>query len=246
MSLGGDQNVSSVKTVSEILVFAEGQTEETFVRDILADYFLEQGGPPVRAVTFTKEAARHPERVTSGGIVSWARARPAIAQKLKDDPDRVVTTMADYYELPDDWPGRLEPPRAQSLATADALHKQLLCDITNKNPDPTVTKRFVPFVVMHEFEGLLFSDCSILAKAVDQPDLRATFEEIRRGRDNQYQCPEDIDDDYPPSKQLIDVCPRYNKVNRGISALKRMPFQRVRNACPNFDKWIRRLEQSLA
>jgi hypothetical protein len=32
-------------------------------------------------------------------------------------------------------------------------------------------RRFIPFVVMHVFEGLLFSDCAAFSRGIDRPDL---------------------------------------------------------------------------
>ena len=41
-----------------------------------------------------------------GGIIKWASARKGIINHLKEDSQRSVTTMVDYYALPVDWPGR--------------------------------------------------------------------------------------------------------------------------------------------
>jgi hypothetical protein len=49
-------------------------------------------------------------------------------------------------------------------------------------------RRFVPFVVMHEFEGLLFSDCDRFANGISRPQLAQAFRGIRR----QFASPEEI------------------------------------------------------
>jgi hypothetical protein len=54
-------------------------------------------------------------------------------------------------------------------------------------------RRFVPFVVMHEFEGLLFSDCAGFSRGIARPALEAEFCKIR----NQFTSPEEIE--YPIS-----------------------------------------------
>jgi hypothetical protein len=48
--------------------------------------------------------------------------------------------------------------------------------------------RFVPFVVLHEFEALLFSDCASFSSAIKRPDLEPAFLGIRA----QFETPEDI------------------------------------------------------
>jgi hypothetical protein len=40
--------------------------------------------------------------------------------------------------------------------------------------------RFLPFVIMHEFEGLLFSDCNKFASGIGKPALAAKFQGIPR------------------------------------------------------------------
>jgi hypothetical protein len=37
-------------------------------------------------------------------------------------------------------------------------------------------RRFVPFVVMHEFEGLLFSDCAAFSRGIAAPIWKASSE----------------------------------------------------------------------
>ena len=78
---------------------------------------------------------------------------------LKEDTDCFATMMVDYYGLPDDWPGRLQSNALAYSQKADTVQGALLADISqqmgaNFNPD-----RFVPYVMMHEFEAMLFSDC---------------------------------------------------------------------------------------
>jgi hypothetical protein len=61
-------------------------------------------------------------------------------------------------------------------------------------------RRFVPFVVMHEFEALLFSDCAAFGRGIYRPDLASGFQEIR----DQFPTPEEIDDSpvTAPSKRV--------------------------------------------
>ncbi len=91
---------------------------------------------------------------------------------------------------------------------------------------------FIPFVVMHEFEGLLFSDCAALGSAIGRAELAARFEKIRAG----FATPEDINDSprTAPSKQVLRIFPAYQKVRHGEDAARAMGINRIREQCPVF------------
>ncbi len=101
-------------------------------------------------------------------------------------------------------------------------------------------RRFVPGVLMHEFEALLFSDCAVLAEAAGRSDLTPTFQSIR----DLVGTPEEIDDapESAPSKRILAVAPEYRKPVDGIRAARRMGLETIRANCPHFDCWMSRLE----
>jgi hypothetical protein len=87
--------------------------------------------------------------------------------------DCIATTMVDYCALPQEavraWPGRAEAARVDSGRKAACVEDALLNDLTAAMGARFNPRRFVPFVVMHEFEGLLFSDCAAFAAALAAP-----------------------------------------------------------------------------
>ncbi len=93
---------------------------------------------------------------------------------------------------------------------------------------------------MHEFEGLLFSDCDALAEAVD----RNLVSELRGIRDA-FPTPEHINDsiETAPSKRLAKLKRGYQKVLAGERAMSRMGLEVVIQECPGFARWIQRLKQ---
>ncbi len=105
-------------------------------------------------------------------------------------------------------------------------------------------RRFVPFVVMHEFEGLLFSDCAAFARAILKENLASGFQGIRDG----FGTPEDINDSEQtaPSKRVLALMPEYQKPRHGEDAAREIGIERMRLECPLFDAWIRRLEDLAA
>ena len=93
---------------------------------------------------------------------------------------------------------------------------------------------------MHEFEALLFSDCDRLGAGIEKPELVPRFQEIR----NAFRNPEEIDDspETAPSKRLKNLVPEYQKVLFGTLGAQAIGLARMRESCPHFDGWLRRLE----
>jgi hypothetical protein len=101
--------------------------------------------------------------------------------------------------------------------------------------------RFIPFVVMHEFEGLLFSDCAAFAAGIARDDLAGEFQSIRTG----FDTPEEINDSplTAPSKRVERLVAGYTKPLMGTLAALEIGLGRIRAHCPLFDTWVTRLEQ---
>src|SRR5208283_3230756 len=101
----------------------------------------------------------------------------------------------------------------KAACVEDALLKDMKVAM-GKHFDP---RRFVPFVVMHEFEGLLFSDCAAFSRGIGRPDLESDFRKIR----DQFQTPEEIDDSpvTAPSKRVEALLPGYEKPLLGTLAV---------------------------
>jgi Domain of unknown function (DUF4276) len=86
--------------------------------------------------------------------------------------------MVDYYGLPSSgdkaWPGRAPAASLPVAEKAPIVEQALLEDVTAELGADYLS-RFVPFVVMHEFEGLLFSDCAAFARGIGLPDLERSL-----------------------------------------------------------------------
>src|SRR5208283_5708720 len=124
----------------------------------------------------------------------------------------------------------------KAACVEDALLKDMKVAM-GKHFDPG---RFVPFVVMHEFEGLLFSDCAAFSRGIARPDLAPAFQEIR----DRFRTPEEIDDspDTAPSKRVEALVRGYEKPLLGNLAILEIGLARIRAECPHFDAWLKRLE----
>ncbi len=222
--------------MTRLLVHVEGQTEERFVNQVLA--------PHLYSCKFSSVGARimgnARQRRKRGGVQAWTTARKDIVGHLREDQACIVTTMVDYYGMPKSWPRRMEAGKLAFPHNVQTVENALATDVceqmpTNFNPD-----RFVPYVMMHEFEAILFSDCERFAEGIGKPELAPKFQAIR----DKFATPEEIDDspETAPSKRIESLVPRYQKPLLGILAALDIGLAAIRSACPHFRGWLEQLE----
>ena len=219
-----------------LVVHVEGQTEERFVDTLLAPHLSAHGFSTVRAGFIGG---------MQGGITSWILARRDIVNHLEDDPSCITTTMVDYYGLPAKgraaWPGRAVAVQVPSADKARTIEDALLKSVREQMGPGFDERRFVPYVMMHEFEALLFSDCRAFAHGIGRPELGDEFQRIRDG----FASPEEIDDsrDKAPSKRVEALVRGYQKPHMGTLAALMIGIETMRGACPHFGCWLHCLER---
>jgi hypothetical protein len=208
----------------------EGQTEETFVNDILSPHLNQMGVYP-HAILFRKK----------GGSFAYQRARKEILNSLKQDSTLICTTMVDFYGMPPDWPGRTESKAWQNYrGKAQTVEQALSEDIAAQMGSSWNRAQFIPYVQMHEFEALLFSDTSILAESVGETKVSAQLEHVLQS----FSCPEEINDNYQtcPSRRIKQHIADYVKTVDGIIAACKIGLPKIRRKCPRFNAWVTKLE----
>ena len=226
--------------MSRLLLHVEGQTEETFVREVLAPHLCGCGYGAVGARLLGN--ARQRER--RGGIRGWEAVCRDITDCLKEDAGSFATTMVDYYGLPRAgrraWPGRAHAATVGFDDKADVVERALLAEVRRHMGTGFDPRRFVPYVMMHEFEALLFSDCEGFARGIGRPELRGSLQSIR----DAFGSPEEIDDDpeTAPSKRVGSLVPAYDKPTQGVLAALEIGLGRMRRECPHFGTWLVQLE----
>jgi Domain of unknown function (DUF4276) len=226
-----------------LLVEVEGQTEEEFVKNVLCPHLLDRGYERVD-VRILGNARQRDRR---GGITNWPSASKDILRHLHEDRGRIVTTVVDYYALPASenggWPGRRQAASLVDTSSkrAEAVEAALLADIISRTNKAFDSSRFVPFIAMHEFEALLFSDCDRFAATLGEPKLATELSAIRAA----FRTPEDINDSSAtaPSKRITQLVEHYEKPFHGVMALLEIGLPKVRSECPHFDRWLCRLEE---
>jgi hypothetical protein len=218
--------------MTRIHIICEGQTEEAFVNNLLVPYFAPHG------IFLHPSLLGRPGH--KGGFVNINRLFIDIRNRLLGDKTAWCTTFFDYYGLPDDFPGKSE---ADKGGTAEERALRLLAGLTaalGEKIDAEPLRRFIPYVQMHEFEGLLFSDPVKFASGICRPKFGERLQEIR----DKFSNPEEINDDpaTTPSKRIQAVCRDYEKPLHGTLASLEIGLGTIRRECRLFDGWLSRLE----
>ena len=167
--------LGSSSRMTRLLIHVEGETEEAFVNEVLASHLYGCG--------YTKVSARlvgnARQRDRRGGIRAWSAVRRDILHHMKEDAGCLSTTMVDFYALPQTgdraWPGRAQAAQLAFADKAPVVENALLADICYDLGGGVDACRFVPFVMMHEFEGLLFSDAAKLAHGIGRIHLVSAY-----------------------------------------------------------------------
>jgi hypothetical protein len=216
----------------------EGQTEETFVNTVLAP---ELGSRNIFMDTHCITTGREDTRMYRGGLNKYRQLKRDLTRWMKQDqqPDAWFTTMLDLYALPGDFPGVGDcASRSSPAEHVDCLEARLIQDLDHR--------RFIPYIQLHEFEALLFSDVSQFA--VEFPGNVSVIQQLARIR-AKVSSPEDIDDSPigAPSKRILEILSDdYEKTLAGPAIAKRIGLPTLRRECPHFNQWIEKIEAAAA
>lgn len=206
-------------------IVVEGQTEETFVRDVLYSYFFEKN-------IFLNSIVVKTSKIGKGGGSSYGKIKNDIKRKCLEDRTAYVTTMWDYYGLPKDFPGKGSVVSGDLYDIISSLEQAFGADIGERN--------FIPNLIVHEFEGLLFSDVNAFANIVGDAVI-AQLNEQASG----FTSPEHINNSQmtAPSKRILNIFPSYQKVFHGSLVSSTIGIEIIREKCKHFDEWLKKIEE---
>lgn len=223
--------------MARLYLFAEGTTEQTYADTVIKPHLADFGvymHNPVLIAHCRKKGLVH-----RGGGRKYVPMRNDILRFLKQEQanDVFFTTMIDLYGLYSDFPGinEAEPLRRDPRARVKSLEASWSEDIGDE--------RFIPFIQLHEFEAILFSDPSGFELFYSGSDAK-----IRRLREIADECgaPELINDGFQtaPSKRIIDEFPDYKgaKTIVGPQVAELIGLREIRSSCAHFDEWMTSLE----
>jgi len=217
-----------------LIVVGEGQTEESFSRDVLGPELVDRELFVYPRLIRTSTYGR-------GGALSWNRVRLFLRNTLRERADTYVTTFFDLYQLDRAFPGWEETtallnPLDRATEIERHFHTAVVAEARCRE------ERFIPHIQPYEFEALIFAD----VEALGQVESRwlANLEELRRAR-AAVQSPEHINDGqttHPSARLSTTLRPAYQKVLHGVAITKRIGIARIREECLHFGTWLTRIE----
>lgn len=177
-------------------------------------------------------------KIYRGGLLNYAKAKKDITLWMKEDQgaDARFTTMFDLYRLPDNFPNAEKARQQTNINDKVQILESNFAQSINDH-------RFIPYIQLHEFETLLFSD--IEKMSFYYPDQKL---EIRRlvEQTKQFDNPECINDGptTAPSKRIISELHSYDgdKASAGPEIATQIGLATIRAKCPHFNSWLMHLE----
>lgn len=221
--------------MSRVLALVEGPTERSILDNVVS---------PNLSVNGIYLSARVLGKPGHKGGNKFSVVLRELRNLIRQEPSSFVTMFFDYYGLTNDWP---ELARAKCNKPYDALgilESAIAEAVAASLGADFDSRRFIPYLQLHELESLLFSGPTEMSEVFDRPELKSEFERIVLQCDG---C-ELIDDDpvSAPSKRIQALFPTYRK-GRSVDAhahriAARIGLERMRRACPHFNDWLKKLE----
>lgn len=201
-----------------LAIVVEGETEEDFVKRVLAAHLRARAVEPHPILPHGR-----------GGNISVDRLVPAIAELSRNFD--FVTSLVDFYGFKD-----------KGGETPDQLEQRINRNVNSRIHHSQGESRTFAYVQRHEFESLLFSNVSCFGAVFDNipGNTLAALREIRR----RFPTPEDINDSSAtaPSKRIAQLMPHYNKRVHGPDLAMETGLDLIRKECVRFNQWLTRLE----
>lgn len=213
-------------------ILVEGQTEEAFVKRMLSPRFDGRLQP---IIVKTKRSAMGANR--GGG--DYKKIVADLGILFRDSGVSVVTTMFDYYGLPVGFPGFKQTTGSDIMEKVriaeEAFKEDILRHFSYAKHDV-----FLPYLSLHEFEAMIFCASPEVLKnnlLLSMSDARQLLGVVG---DAQFDTPEHINLDLPPSKRLQMAVKKYkknyNKVSDGIQIIEEITLPIIRAKCQHFNQ----------
>lgn len=210
------------------IVICEGQTEREFCTYVLAPYLIQYN-----VIIQTPVIKR-----SMGGIVKWSYLKKEIENHLMSS-NVFVTTLIDYYGLYEkfnfpDWSNA--EVIEDKVKRMETLELAMFNDVNSE-----IRHRYIPYLQLHEFEGLLFNDIKFFYEQIPADEL-VGVEELRNVF-REYSNPELINNfkETSPSSRLKRIIKGYNKVVYGYYLASAIGIDNIRLKAPRFNQWVDRI-----
>lgn len=207
-----------------IYILCEGQTEEEFVISCLRPYLNDFGIFDVRPILMSTS------KTSKGGDVKFGRLKHNAERILASEHDIIVTTFIDFFRIKSDFPGYSDAYLIRDKFTRVAiLEEKMRQNINNE--------RFIPYIQLHEFEGLFFASPAGFEylSIIPHKNMERLYEAVR-----EHDNPELLNDgeDTAPSKRLQLLIPGYKKILYGSMIAQEVSVATMLERCTRFHHWI--------
>ncbi len=213
-----------------VLTLVEGQTEEAFIGKCVNPHLWPRDVHIDVKIVETRRVRSGPNN--KGGVSSWNQIARDLRLLLGDSNAVAVTTVLDYYGLPDDVPGMSTRPAG--TPDAKVAHVEGAIDAAIGGG------RFRSNLLLHEFEALLYSDPDKCGAYLSNAGLANAM----HAAVSACGAPELVNDDpnNAPSKRILSAHAGYSKTLDGPSLTEEIGLPAIRAKCPHFDQWLTWLE----
>lgn len=216
-----------------VYVLAEGQTEESFIKTVVAPSLAYSGIYLIPMLIPTSKNGK-------GGAISYERFSRYATNLLKQQKDTYLTSFLDFYQLDSNFPKFDELNKQNGIYNKislleEALHSDLISKI-GCSPN-----RFIAHIQPHEFEALLFSEVSKFKDV--EPEWKHCISKLENIF-KQYENPEYINNSFEtaPSKRLENLLtPKYHKTRHGPLIAQKITLEVMERNCPHFKEWVDKL-----
>ena len=151
---------------------------------------------------------------------------------------RLLTTTH-CQRVAKEWPGRIQAETESYSNRARVIEEAIWDDFSKRVGYGSVASRFIPFLLVHEFEALCFADCDAFCEGIGRSDMAKAMNAIR----DQFESPEEINDspETAPSKRIINLHPSYEKPIEGNVGILGISLEKLREECRHFSDWVSKL-----
>lgn len=206
--------------MKRVIIVCEGPTEQEFCKDVLFDFFIKND------IYIETPLIKH----SGGGVVPWSALCRQVFNHLREK-EVYVSTFIDYYGIKDSY----NYPKWEE-AKAISNHEARV-EFIEAAMQEQFGKRFIPYLQLHEFESILFSDISVFERTFMPSEL-----EIGKLQNaiKEFPNPEEINNSpqTSPSKRIEDAVRGYKKVLFGNFLAMEIGLDKIMLSCPHFRKWI--------
>jgi len=168
-----------------------------------------------------------------GGGMVWKHYENDIRRLLRSTHLHRVSILVDFYAYPRNAPGMNCCDRPHQPRKCTDLRIAAMADAIG---DP----RFVPHVVLHEFETWVIAAALGTSQVLGDGSVARRLQAEARSVDDDVELLNDSRQT-APSKRVLKCWPDYDKVIDGIEVIREGGLAAVMERCPGLSGWVDQL-----